>query len=107
MEIVTIARRRLDWAERYGGGTQGGERALAAWQDGMLNESAIGDAAAWSDRDFVRSGLAASGPDRTRAGGQNPEKRQRRCGHVACLARGTVDAGRDANTKGRGRDPAA
>ena len=57
-DVSQIVRRRLDWAEwRKKGGT-GAERARAMFQRKQLDGSAISDAVAWGERDFVVAALA-------------------------------------------------
>jgi uncharacterized protein (DUF2336 family) len=57
-DVSTIVRRRIDWANwRKQGGT-GSVRAKALFERGQLDDSAVADAIAWGERDFVTTALA-------------------------------------------------
>ncbi len=56
--IAGVAGRRLDFARDYDGREPAEDKALRLFRAGQLNEAAVWDALAWSDRAFVRAALA-------------------------------------------------
>jgi uncharacterized protein (DUF2336 family) len=57
-EVVSVARRRIDYIDQAKEGETAEHRAHRLFATGQLDESAISDALSWNDMVFVRLGLA-------------------------------------------------
>jgi hypothetical protein len=57
-EVVSVARRRIDYRDQRTEGESPEQRARRLFAIGQLDESAISDALSWNDMVFVRLGLA-------------------------------------------------
>ena len=57
-EVVSVARRRMDFIDQRNEGETAEQRARRLFTIGQLDESAISDALSWSDMVFVKLGLA-------------------------------------------------
>ena len=57
-EVVSVARRRIDYLDQRSDGESPEHRARRLFMVGQLDESAISDALSWNDMVFVKLGLA-------------------------------------------------